>query len=432
MKKEILKIEKKSIAEELGIEAGDWLISINDIAIVDIFDYRLCCREEYLEVLVEKADGEQWLLEIDKDEDEELGLVFENDLMDNMRGCGNKCLFCFIDQNPPGMRGSLYFKDDDYRLSFLHGNYITLTNMTKADVERILKHRISPINISIHATCPKLRVEMMGNPQAGRSLDFLKDLADGGIALSLQIVLCKGYNDGENLDKTIYDLSRYIPHGGSGCSLAVVPVGLTKYREDLAKLEPFGKEDCQAVIEQVNSWQGKLLKEKGTRFVFIADEFYLKAGHPLPKYDEYEDFLQIDNGIGMLRAFKDEFYEELAHTKTFVPSKKITIATGVAAAPFMRHLAGKVSQDVDVVAIKNDFYGRHITVAGLLTGQDIAKQLADRELGEKVLLPSSCLKAGEDVFLDDMTLGELSQKIGRQVIAVDAEAADFVKALMVQ
>jgi putative radical SAM enzyme (TIGR03279 family) len=443
MKKQIIRVEKNSIACELGIEGGDFLISINDKPVIDIFDYRLAEKQESLEILIEKTkDNEEWILEIEKDEDEDLGLIFAegpDGLMDEMRHCGNKCIFCFIDQNAPNMRQSLYFKDDDYRLSFLHGNYITLTNMTEKDINRILQYRISPINISIHATDPDLRIKMMGSPKAGRSLDFLKTLADGGITLALQIVLCKGYNDGENLNKTIYDLSRYLPQGGGGWSLSVVPVGLTKYRKNLTPLEPLNKKDCQAVISQVNHWQEKILKEKQTRFVFAADEFYLKAETELPSHNEYEDFPQIDNGVGMLTSFIHDFKNAPMRTdgrqrlcREGRPYKQITIITGTAAAPTLKSLTKPLTKslEVNVIPIINEFYGEHITVAGLLTGQDIIKQLKTQDLGDLILLPKSCLKADEDIFLDNITLKEMEQTLNTQVKAINPEGADLIKELL--
>jgi len=419
MKKLILEVERGSIAEEMGIEAGDFLLAINNREIVDIFDYRMAVMDEELDILIEKPSGEEWLLELDKDEDEELGLVFDG-MMDTMRNCGNNCIFCFIDQNPKGMRPSLYVKDDDYRLSFLHGNYITLTNMSDKDIDRILRYRISPVNISIHATDPDLRVRMMGNKRAGVSLDFLGKLTEGGIVLALQIVLCKGYNDGDQLDKTIGDLSQYIPEGGGGCSLSIVPVGITKHRENLPKLEPLSREDCLDVIEKINKWQKKLLAEKGTRFVFGADEFYLKAEADLPSVNEYEDFPQIDNGVGMMTSFADEFDKP-------DKSKKITLVTGVASCSFMRDLLDGL--DIEVVAIHNDFYGEYITVAGLLTGGDIINQLQGRELGEAVLIPKTALKADEDVFLDDITLDEITEKLGVPVIAVETNGQALTEAI---
>ena len=438
MKKLIVGIEPNSIAEELGIEAGDFLVAVNGRPVLDFFDFRMMQAEEEMEIAIEKACGEEWLLEIEKDEDEELGLCFESGLMDAMRRCGNKCVFCFIDQNPPNMRETLYVKDDDYRLSFLHGNYITLTNMTDDDVARILQYHISPVNISVHATCPDLRKKMMNNPKAGRSLDFLQRLADGGIVLSLQIVLCKGYNDGEHLDKTIYDLSRYIPYGGGGCSLSVVPVGLTKYRKQrgLAGLEPLDVHDCAAVIETVNKWQDKLLTEKGARFVFAADEFYLKANLPIPPYECYEDFPQIENGVGMIAAMGQEFFEALEENDIKKPlTRKITVATGLAAADFIQSLAKAAMErfsqiKIDVVPITNHFFGELITVAGLLTAKDIIAQLKGRDLGDCVLISVASLKTDEDVFLDDITLDELSAELGVEVKAVNCFGSDLLRSFL--
>ncbi|MCL2350096.1 MAG: DUF512 domain-containing protein [Defluviitaleaceae bacterium] len=441
--KEILAIEPESIAEEMEIEAGDFLLAINGRDVADVFDFRMAQASEELEVLIKKGlgnedAGAQWLLEIEKDEDEDLGLVFEDGLMDDMRNCGNKCIFCFIDQNAPNMRSTLYVKDDDYRLSFLHGNYITLTNMNQSDIDRILEHHISPINISIHATEPDLRIKMMNNPRAGRSLDFLGDLVDGGISLSLQIVLCKGYNDGVQLDKTIEDLSKYMPDGGGGCSLSVVPVGLTKYRgqNGLAALEPLDAADCANVVKQVKYWQDKLLKEKGTRFVFAADEFYLKAGTEMPAPEEYEDFPQIDNGVGMITAMRQEFESAIAGRRGDASHRPhITIITGVAAAEFMKELAAKAEAcfeglKINVETIVNEFYGEYITVVGLLTGKDIINQLKERELGDVVLLPKTCLRAGENVFLDDISLDDMAEQLGVEVVAIEPLGDALVAALL--
>jgi putative radical SAM enzyme (TIGR03279 family) len=308
--------------------------------------------------------------------------------------------------------------------------------MTYADINRILTHRISPINISVHATDTDLRIKMMGNPRAGRSLDFLKDLADGGITLALQVVLCKGYNDAEHLNKTIYDLSRYVPEGGGGWSLSIVPAGLTKYRvnRNLTPLEPLSKEDCKAIIKQVNHRQKALLKEKGTRFVFAADEFYLKAEVDLPDCDEYEDFPQIDNGVGMLTAFKQEFAQAVNATKgsrmfpKSLKTKKITIITGTAAAPVIKSLTK--NRGINVIPIVNNFYGENITVTGLLTGGDIIKQLKNQDLGDLILLSKSCLKQDEDIFLDNITLKEMEQKLSTPIKAINTDGRELFKELL--
>jgi len=438
LKKQIVEIEPNSIAQELGIQPGDFLLAVDNQPVVDFFDFRMAQASEELEITIEKANGEQWILEIEKDEDEELGLVFESGLMDDMRRCGNKCVFCFIDQNAPNMRETLYVKDDDYRLSFLHGNYITLTNMTDADIRRILQYHISPVNISIHATDPNVRIKMMNNPKAGRSLEFLGKLAEGGIALSLQIVLCKGYNDGDILDKTIQDLSQYIPQGGGGCSLSIVPVGLTKYRKErnLAELLPLEADDCKDVIAKVAHWQNKLMAKKGARFVFAADEFYLKAGIDVPPYEDYDDFPQIENGVGMIAAMRHEFKNALVENADKMPlTKKITVVTGYASKDFMHSLANAATSTfpqltINVVPIKNNFYGELITVVGLLTAGDIMSQLKGQDLGDLVLLPSCILRAEEDVFLDDITLDEMRNQLGVQVLSVNANGDEFLRSLL--
>ena len=427
MKKLITAIENKSIAAELSLEAGDFLLSINGQEIVDVFDYRMLQFEEELVIEIEKANGEIWSLEIEKDAYDDLGLVFEAGLMDTMRNCGNNCIFCFIDQAPPNMRSTLYVKDDDYRLSFLHGNYITLTNMTERDIDRIIKHRISPVNISIHTTDPEIRIAMMGNKRAGRSLEFLGNLAAGGIVLSLQIVLCKGYNDGAQLEKTIEDLSKYLPEDGGGCSLCIVPVGITRYRTNLTPLEPLNASDCKEVISTVSKWQAKFLDKFGTRFVFCADELYLRAGIDFPDYDDYEDFPQIDNGVGMAKAFQTEFEEALSSEQLIIENE-VSLVTGAAAAPLFREIL-KDFPKVTVHEIVNDFYGSTITVAGLLTGQDIIKQLAGKKLGKHVLISKSCLRDGDDVFLDDITLDQMSKKLGVKVVPIEPEAHNLMEAL---
>jgi len=443
MKKLILLVEKNSIAEELNIQAMDKLISINGQEIVDVFDYRMALASNELEVLIEKANGEEWLLEIEKDEDEDLGLVFETGLMDNARMCKNNCVFCFIHQNPKDlMRKTIYFKDDDYRLSFLHGNYITLTNMKQQDVDRILKHHISPVNISIHTTDPDLRVKMMGNKNAGENLKYLEQLVAGGTRLSLQIVLCKGYNDGKQLDKTIYDLSRYVPkeNEGGGYNLCIVPVGLTKYREEngLTALSPLDAEDCLAAINQIEIWQKRFLKELGTRFVYAADEFYIKSGIPLPSYEAYEDFPQIENGVGLMTAFKHDLDASLKNINKIdiKPNKKITLVTGTAAHGFMQEMCRKIeghvnggSLQIDVAAIRNEFFGENVTVVGLLTGGDIIRQLKGRDLGQMLLLPTTCLRSGEEVLLDDITISDIKKELGVDVCAINPYGDEFVKFL---
>jgi len=443
MKKIIHEVEIDSIAHEMGIESGDYLISINGEKIVDVFDYRMAIDDEKLELVIEKSSGEEWILDIEKDEDEELGLVLAggaSGMMDKPRSCANKCVFCFIHQNPKGLRQSLYFQDDDYRLSFLHGNYITLTNLVQRDIDRILKHHISPVNISIHSTDPEIRRTMMGNKNAGDSLKYLSQLANGGIALSLQIVLCKNYNDNKHLDKTIYDLSRYVPKGAkaSGYSLCVVPAGLTRYREEngLAKIVTLNKEDCINVINQVEYWQNKFLGELGIRFVYAADELYLKAEKKFPSIEAYEDFSQIENGVGMISLLKHEFYGIIKNTvPKNIKKRKITLATGVAAYELIQGLCKELERvylglETEVIAIKNDFFGHGVIVSGLMVGNDIISQLKQKELGEDLLLPDCCLRRGEEVLLDDMSLTDISKELNVKITSVPNSAQDFIKAVL--
>ena len=424
MKKLVTEVVQGSIGHEMGIAPGDMLVSINGLEVKDVFDYRMAVSDNSFEMLVQKKNGEDWLLSIEKDWDEDLGLVFESGLMDKVRVCANNCVFCFIQQNPEGnMRETIYFKDDDYRLSFLHGNYITLTNMGQGDVDRILAQRLSPINISVHTTNPALRVRMMGNKGAGESLKFLRQLADGGIVLGLQVVLVKGYNDGKELERTINDL---VPFVKPGFSLSVVPAGLTRHRKNLPRLVPLNPADCKAAIALVEHFQQQFLKSRGTRFVYCADELYINAGLEVPCYASYEDFPQIENGVGMMAAFRHEF-ESAAKNVTAWTNSKITVATGTAAYDFMRGL--KLPRGVSVKAIKNDFFGHSVTVAGLLTGRDIISQLKGQDLGDLLLLPTCCLRHGEDVLLDDAALADVSTALDVRVAAVNPNAADFIDIL---
>ncbi len=423
-----------SIAGELEIEAGDRLIAVNGQEIEDIFDYQYLTEEEELEVLIRKPDGEEWLLEIEKDPDEDLGLVFPSGLMDEYRSCKNRCIFCFIDQMPKGMRKTLYFKDDDARLSFLQGNYITLTNLSEHDIERIIRYRLSPVNISVHTTDRALRCKMLHNDRAGEALDILDRFFEAGLTMNAQIVLCKGINDGKQLQKTIEDLSRYLP-----CleSLSVVPVGLTKYREKLFPLEPFQKEDAKEVLSLIHSLQETLYHEYGNHFVHPSDEWYLLAEEPIPKADVYDGYPQLENGVGMVRLLRDEVEEALQERETkegSIKERKISIATGLLAAPVIRELSEKIVKTcpgltVSVHGIKNRFFGPGVTVSGLLTGGDIREQLKGKELGEALYLPQNVLRAGEEVFLDDLTLGELADSLQVPVHIVESSGYDLVRKL---
>jgi len=421
-----------SIAEELEIEAGDVLVSINEQLIQDVFDYRYLSEDEEIVLLIRKPDGEEWELEIEKDAYEDLGLVFEDGLMDEYRSCRNKCIFCFIDQMPPGMRDTLYFKDDDARLSFLQGNYITLTNLSEEDMERILFYKLSPINISVHTTNPELRCKMLNNRFAGEALEKLKRFYDAGLEMNGQIVLCKGYNDGEELERTIHDLTAYLPFMQS---VSVVPMGMTKFREGLAQVEPFTKEDAVEVIGIIKKWQDIIQKHYGTRMIHASDEWYLLAGLPLPSEEEYEGYPQLENGVGMLRLLDTEVEEYLAECKADDRVRKLTIVTGKLAAPSLKEQVAKIQKkypniSAEVVAIRNDFFGEQITVAGLVTGQDIIAQLKDKDLGDVLLLPEVMLRSGEEVFLDDLTVSDVEKALQTRVSIVKSEGEAFVRAVI--
>ena len=431
MKKHLHKIasvEPGSIAEELGLEPGDAIEEINGNEIEDIFDYQYYVEEEYLDVLVLTKDGEECMLEIEKDEDEDLGIMFESSLMDEYHSCCNKCMFCFIDQMPPGMRDTLYFKDDDSRLSFLQGNYITLTNMRDKDIERVIKYHLSPINISVHTTNPELRCRMLHNRFAGTLLEKIGRFHEAGIRMNSQVVLCKGLNDGKELDRTISDLGRFLPYMES---LSVVPVGLTKYRDGLAPLELFSKEDAEKVLEQIHKWQDYFRKNHGMTFVHASDEWFILAEQEFPDEAYYEGYGQLENGVGMMRLLLEEVKERLEELSGDDRKRHVAIATAKLAYPTIKKLAADVKKKfpnitIEVYCIINEFFGEHITVSGLLTGQDIIAQLKGKMLGEELLLPSNVLKADEDIFLDDISLKELSDSLQVPVNIIQSEGRDFV------
>ena len=442
----IRRIKEGSIAEEMGMEPGDELLEIGGQEIADIFDYQYLTQDEYIEVLIRRADGEEWLLEIDKEYDEDLGIEFENGLMDDYRSCHNKCIFCFIDQMPKGMRETLYFKDDDSRLSFLQGNYVTLTNMSDEDVERIIRYHLSPINISFQTTNPELRCMMLNNRFAGQALLQVRKLYEAGITMNGQIVLCKGVNDGAELERSIADLTAYLPHLES---VSVVPVGLSKYREGLYPLEPFTKEDAQEVLRCIHRWQEKLYPQYGLHFVHASDEWYVLAEEPLPEAERYDGYLQLENGVGMLRLLKDEFQEALEKEKKRCAKRKkgsrasagipaageISVATGKLAFPVIREMAEQVEEicperKIHVYEIINRFFGEKITVSGLLTGQDIMGQLQGKKLGEKLLLPVNMLRSGTDVFLDDVTVGEVEKTLQVPVDIVKSSGYDLLSRML--
>ncbi len=428
----IRKVEKGGIADQLELEEGDCLLSINGHAVEDVFDYQYLTQDEYLLVLVEKANGEEWELEIEKEFDEDLGIIFENGLMDDYRSCCNKCIFCFIDQMPKGMRETLYFKDDDSRLSFLQGNYVTLTNMKDRDIERIIHYNLAPINVSVHTTNPKLRCQMLNNRFAGEALKKIERLSDAGIEMNGQIVLCKNVNDGQELERTISDLTAYIPQMKS---VSVVPVGLTKYREGLYPLEPFEREDAKAVLDCIHRWQDYCMEKFGTHFVHGGDEWYLLAEEKLPEEERYDGYLQLENGVGMLTLLQNEFAKELSLAgKDSSLNRHVTIATGRLAAPFLSGMANAVKEKfpgltVDVISICNHFFGERITVSGLLTGQDLIAQLRGRDLGEALLLPCNLLRDGEETFLDDLTVSDLKKTLQVWIDIVKSSGQDLLFAM---
>lgn len=427
----IKSVDPGSIADEMELEAGDILLTLNDEPIEDIFDYQYKLNNESVTAVVLRKNGEEWELDIENDY-QDLGLNFENGLMSDYRSCSNRCIFCFIDQMPPGMRRTLYFKDDDSRLSFLQGNYVTLTNLSDHDLERIIKFHLAPINISVHTTNPELRCMMLHNRFAGRALEKIRTLYEAGIPMNGQIVLCRGINDGRELERTIRDLSEYIP-----CmeSLSVVPVGLSKYREGLYPLEPFDRESAASAVDIVEAWQRKLFAEHGTHFVHASDELYLLAGRELPEAARYDGYLQLENGVGMLRLLQEETEEALAGRKDDGVRDTVTVATGKLAAPFVRKAADKLravypGRTVQVIPIDNRFFGESITVSGLITGRDLAEQLKGKELGTRLLLPCSMFRSGEEVFLDDMTRTELEEKLQTPIRIVSSEGEALIKAIL--
>ena len=427
-------VEKRSYADKCGIKPGDILHTVNGNEICDVLDYRFYLTERSVTLELENNDG-KYSVKIKKGEYDDIGLEFMTPLMDQKQSCKNRCIFCFIDQNPDGMRDPIYFKDDDSRLSFIHGNYITLTNMTDKDIARIIKMRISPINVSIHTTNPTLRVAMMKNKRSGEVLRYLDDFKAAGLSMCGQIVLCRGVNDGEELRRSLTDLSKYYPEMGS---VAIVPAGLTKHRERLYPLTDFTAEEAGAVIDLIDEFGNIQLEKYGSRQFFAADEFYLKSGRPLPNTEYYEEYPQIENGVGMLRSFSDEFgmaVEDIDYMVSQLDSeRRVTVVTGAASYEMICEFAEKLMKlcpklYINVVKITNHFFGESITVSGLLTGQDIYGQLRDRDLGDEVLVPANALRAEENDFLCGMTLDELSDKLGVKLRAVDSDGYGFAEAV---
>lgn len=430
----ITDVASESRADKAGVRAGDVLVAINKNQINDVLDYRFYLASKSVTLLVLR-DGKQKKFKIKKQEYDDIGLDFETPLMDKKHSCENKCVFCFIDQLPKGMRKSLYFKDDDSRLSFLHGNYITLTNLGDKDIQRIIDMHISPVNVSVHTTNPELRIKMMHNKRAGEVLEYLRRLADAGISLCAQIVLCRGLNDGAELDRTMRDLEALAPALGS---TSIVPAGLTKFRDGLYQLQPFTPEECAAIIKQINDFGDMCLYKHGTRLFYPADELYVKAGLPLPDDSFYEDYSQIQNGVGMLTDMRTCVSAELeddAYASLAKLSRTVSLATGYAAESHIKELAQMLMSRVDglkinVYPIKNNFFGDLITVSGLLTGKDIIEQLDGKELGDELFIPAACLRAEGDVLLDDISPEDISAALGVPVSPLDADAREFVRSIL--
>lgn len=430
----ITSVEPGSLARRARIHKGDTLISINGNAITDVLDYRFYMTDEHLEILLCDQEKKLRTVVVEKDEYDDLGLEFETYLMDRQMGCKNACIFCFVDQTPPGMRKSLYFKDDDTRMSFLFGNYTTLTNLKEGDIQRIIKMHISPINISIQTMNPALRVQMMKNPFAGESLKFVRMLTEGGIKINTQIVLCPGYNDGEQLE---YSLSELAKLGPNVQSIAVVPVGLTRYREKLTPLRGFFPQEAVEVVKTMERWGEYFCKEYGTRTAYASDEFYILAGKDFPPYEFYEDFAQLENGVGMMTLMQHDFAQALkeAQLEQSPAAHRCTIATGQLAYPMMQDFAERVQQafpqvQVQVKKIRNDFWGPTITVAGLITGQDLLAQLEGLDLGSELLIPANMLRHEQDRFLDDLTLEQVQETLGVPALPVENDAFELLARML--
>ena len=422
-------IDKRSPAERAGVRTGEKLLSINGHSVEDVLDYRFFGYDPDPVLVLEDPNGVQRRVQVKKGDAEELGLNFDTYLMDEPRPCSNHCLFCFVDQMAPGCRDTLYFKDDDARLSFLMGNYITLTNLSEREAQRIIDLRISPINVSVHATDPKLRSVLLGSKAGAESLRYMRAFAQAGIVMNGQIVLCPGYNDGIQLQRTMEDMAEW---GFASCS--VVPVGLTKFREKLSRLEPVSRECAAQVIEQVEAFGEKCLEKYGSRLFFCSDELFIRAGRDLPGEDYYEGYVQIENGVGMLRSLIAEFEAGLRLEDAAVEASAFTIATGVSARPFLQDLADQVRTKLgvcgEVAAIENDFFGHTIDVAGLVTGGDLIRQLQQRKLGKRLLIPVNMLRHGGDVFLDDLHVSDVETALGVPVTVVEQDGFDLLDAML--
>ena len=421
-------VEPGSLAEEAGIVAGDKIISINGHEFYDILEYRYLVSEYEVELEVQKKNGDTEIILIEN-EYEDLGLEFENSLIDTAQSCRNKCIFCFIDQNPPKMRDTVYFKDDDTRLSFLQGNYVTLTNLDDDDIQRLIKLHISPINISVLTTNPDLRTRMLNNKNAGKLFSIMKRFAENNMYMNCQIVLCRDWNDANELDRTISDLASLHPFVES---VSVVPVGLTAYRQGLTDLKPFDARSSYEVVHQVTKWQKKLLSEHGTRLVYLSDEFYINAKLPIPQASEYEGFPQLENGVGLVASLAEEFDRAIELLEYKNKKRCVSVISGELAHPFIASLCERLMQKCDGLTIhsypiQNNFFGGGVSVSGLVVGKDIAEQLTGKELGEELFIPSSMLRAGEDIFLDDTTLFDLENQLNIKITPIDNDGYEFTE-----
>ncbi len=432
---EIKSVLKGSIADRAGVVAGENLVSLNSHPIRDILDYRFYLCEKKIELEIVDGSGKKRLVKIKKDEYDDIGLEFETFLMDKQQRCANKCIFCFIDQNPHGMREGIYFKDDDTRLAFLFGNYVTLTNVKDEELHRLCKMHISPVNVSVQATDPELRCMMLGNRFAGRILDQMQILYDGNITMNAQIVLLKGINDGKQLERSLSDLERFMPRLAS---VSVVPVGLTRHRNGLYPLEPFTKEDALGVIEIIDKFGEKFNQKYSNRIVFASDEFYLKAELEVPSKEYYEDYPQLENGVGMIRSMREDVITEIEFLKEeevdFSKKRSVSVVTGLAACEHISFLVEKIKKvwyniECNVYPIRNDFYGESVTVSGLIVGQDIINQLKGKNLGDTLFIPRCALRHEKDVFLDDTSIETLEKELGVKVIPTESNE-DFLYKLI--
>lgn len=431
-KNEIKRVMRGSIAEEIGLEPGDVILKINNTEVRDILDYRFLMSDEEILLTVLTKQGEEVEVEIEKEVYEDLGVEFESGLIDGAKSCANRCIFCFIDQLPKGMRETLYFKDDDTRLSFFQGNYVTLTNLSDREIDRLIAMRISPINVSVHTTNPELRVKMLKNKNAGNIMDRMKKFASAGIVMNAQIVLCPTFNDGEELERTFSDL---LTIGDNIKSVSVVPIGKTKHRDGLCEIPSVTKKVAKEVIDIVHYWQKKAIERTGSRLFYASDEFYLKAEIEIPDADEYEQFPQIENGVGLIASMKEEFLNALEEEYDLKEKRRVSIATGVAAFNFIKSIA-KLAENkynnlkVDVYEIVNNFFGEEITVTGLLCGCDIINQLRGKTLGDCLIISKSMLRDSTDVLLDDVTVKDIEKELNVKITAIENDGYEFLDTLL--